>query len=176
MEFSNLVLNRQSTRNYNKNKMIEPEKVTAVLQIARLAPSACNGQPYHFTVVTGEKKNQVAKATMGLGMNKFSIDAPVIIVVSEKPYVPTAGLGAKVLNNDYRSIDIGIAVSYLTLEATNQGLGTCILGWFDESKIKTICNIKEKVRLVITLGYPSENDVLRSKKRKDLEELISYID
>lgn len=176
MEFSNLVLNRQSTRSYNKEKTVEPEKLNAVLQSARLAPSACNGQPYHFTVVTGEIKNQVAKATMGLGMNKFSIDAPVIIVVSEKSYLPTAGLGAKVLHNDYRSIDIGIAVSYLTLEATNQGLGSCIIGWFDQSKIKSICNIKENVRLVITLGYPSENDVLRSKKRKGIDELITYID
>ncbi len=176
MEFSKLVLNRQSTRSYNPNKTVEDEKITAILESVRLSPSACNSQPYHFTICKGETAKQVAKATMGLGMNKFAIDAPVIIVVSEKPYNPTASLGAKVKHNDYRSIDIGIAVSYLTLEATEQGLGTCILGWFDEAKIKSICNIKERVRLVVTLGYPANDDVLRKKKRKSINELVCYID
>ena len=176
MEFSKLVLHRQSTRNFNPNKEIEEDKINLILESARLAPSACNSQPYHFTVCKGETAKQVAKATMSMGLNKFSIDAPVIIVVSEKPYNPTAGLGAKVKHNDYRSIDIGIAVSYLTLEATNQGLGSCIIGWFDELAIKSVCKIKDRVRLVVALGYPSDCDVLRTKKRKKITELVSAID
>ena len=176
MEFSKLVANRQSTRSYNPDRAVEDEKIMAILNSVRLSPSACNSQPYHFTVCKGETAKSVAKATIGLGMNKFSVDAPVIIVVSERPYNVTAGLGAKVKKNDYRSMDIGIAVSLLTLEATAQGLGTCILGYFDEGKIQSICKIKDRVRLVVTLGYPCDGDVIRNKKRKSLEELVTFID
>ena len=110
-----------------------------------------------------------------MGMNKFSLDAPVMIVISEKPYVATASLGAKIKNNDYRSIDIGIAVSYLTLKATELGLGTCILGWFEEKEIQKVLNTTAKIRLVVTLGY-AKNDVIRPKTRKDLDNLVTYID
>ena len=106
-------------------------------------------------------------------MNKFAVDAPVMIVISEESYVPSAALGAKVKKNDYRSIDIGIAAAYVTAEATAQGLGTCILGWFDDEKLRAICDLDKPVRLVITLGYAKEGDTLRAKKRKSLEELVS---
>jgi nitroreductase len=97
-------------------------------------------------------------------------------VISEKPYVKTAALGAKVKGNDYRSIDIGILSAYITAEAAAQGLGTCILGWFDDKAIREICNLESPVRLVITLGYPKEGDKLREKKRKPLDELVSVIE
>ena len=126
-----------------------------------------------MTVCKGEAASKVAAATMGMGMNKFASQAPVVIVVSEEPYNKTAALGAKVKGNDYRSIDIGIAVAYLTAEATAQGLGTCILGWLDDSKIRAICGLEYPVRLVITLGYAKEGDKLRSKKRKELTELVT---
>jgi nitroreductase len=90
------------------------------------------------------------------------------------PYVKSAALGAKVKGNDYRSIDIGIAAAYLTAEATAQGLGTCILGWLDDEKIRGICGLNYPVRLVITVGYPKE-DTLRPKKRKDLNDLVTYL-
>jgi nitroreductase len=112
---------------------------------------------------------------MGMGMNKFAADAPVLIVISEEPYCKTAALGAKVKGNDYRSIDIGIAAAYLTAEATAQGLGTCILGWLDDEKIRKICSLSYPVRLVITLGYAKEDDKLRQKKRKDLDELVTKL-
>ena len=147
----------------------------AILEAARLSPSACNGQPYHFTVCRGEIARQVAKATMGMGMNKFAADAPVLLVISEKPYVKTAALGAKVKGNDYRSIDIGIAAAYITAEAEAQGLGSCILGWLDDEKIRSICNLEGTIRLVITIGYAKEGDKLRAKKRKDMEELVTWL-
>ena len=109
-------------------------------------------------------------------MNKLASDAPVMIVLSEKPYVATAALGAKVKKNDYRSIDIGILSAYLTAEATAQGLSTCILGWLDDSRIREICSLDGAVRLVITLGYASEGDKLRAKKRKDISELSKTIE
>lgn len=174
MNFMEIAQARQSCRAYDETRPVEPEKITAMLEAARLSPSACNGQPYHFTVCRGEKAAEAARATTGLGMNKFAVQAPVLIVISEMPYVKSAAMGAKVKNNDYRSMDIGIATAYLTAEAAAQGLGTCILGWFDDDKLRALCGIDHPVRLVITVGYPKE-ETIRPKKRKDLSELVTEI-
>ena len=173
MNFMEIAQTRQSCRSYDTARPVEAEKIEAMLAAARLAPSACNGQPYHLTVCRGEAAKEVAKATMGMGMNKFAMQAPVLIVISEMPYVKSAALGAKLKKNDYRSIDIGIAAAYLTAEATAQGLGSCILGWLDDDKLRKICGLEFPVRLVITLGYPREDDKLRSKKRKEISDLIT---
>ncbi len=175
MNFQDLIINRQSCRSYEESKAVEPEKLEAILNAARLSPSACNGQPYHLTVCQGEAAGKAAAACMGMGMNKFAAQAPVCIVISEAPYVKTAALGAKVKGNDYRSIDIGIAAAHITLAATELGLGTCILGWLDDGKLRQICGVDGAVRLVITLGYPKADDKLRTKKRKDIEELVSWL-
>lgn len=176
MNFSEIAEARQSCRKYDPARAVEPKKLTAVLKAGQLAPSACNGQPYHFAVCTGESAKAVASAVTGMGMNKFAADAPVMLVLSEEAYVASAALGARVKKNDYRSMDIGIAAAYLTAEAAAQGLGTCILGWFDDKKIRKVCGIDAPVRLVITLGYAAEGDTLRPKKRKSLIELVSYKD
>ena len=175
MNFLEIAQTRQSCRAYEEGQSVEPEKLNAVLEAARLAPSACNGQPYHFTVCRGETARAVAAAVTGMGMNKFAAQAPVLIVVSEKPYVKSAALGAKVKGNDYRSIDIGIAAAYLTAEAAAQGLASCILGWLDDGKIRDICGLDQPVRLVITLGYAKEGDPQRPKKRKALSELVTEL-
>ena len=173
MNFSEIAQTRQSCRSYDPDRPVEEEKLAAILESVRLSPSACNGQPYHITVCRSEVAKQVAKATMGMGMNRFAAQAPVVIVISEKPYVKTAAVGAKLKHNDYRSIDIGIAAAYLTAEATAQGLGTCILGWLDDNTIRELCDLDGAVRLVITLGYAKADDPLRTKKRKTLEELVT---
>ena len=173
MNFTEIALARQSCRSYDESRDVESEKLSAILEAARLAPSACNSQPFHFTVCRGETAKAVAAATQGMGMNKFSSQAPVLIVISEGAYSQSAALGAKVKGNDYRSIDIGITTAYLTAEATAQGLSTCILGWLDDDKIRKICDLDQPVRLVITLGYAKE-DALRAKKRKELSELVTY--
>ena len=174
MNFHEIAQSRQSCRSYDAAREIEEEKLAAILEATQLSPSACNGQPYHLTVCKGEAAKAVATATMGMGMNKFAAQAPVLVVISEEPYVKSAALGAKLKGNDYRSIDIGIAAAYLTAEAAAQGLGSCILGWFDDDKIRKLCDLTDPVRLVITLGYPKEGDPLRTKKRKELQELVSY--
>lgn len=174
MNFTKIAATRQSCRNFDAEKQVEAEKLDAILESARLAPSACNGQPYHITVCTGVVAKAVAKATQGMGMNRFASDAPVQIVISEKPYVRTAAAGAKLKHNDYRSIDIGIVAAYVTAEATAQGLGSCILGWLDSDKIKKECDLKGEVRLVICIGYAKSDDRLRTKKRKSKDELITY--
>ena len=175
MNFTEIAQQRQSCRGYDAQRPVEEEKLDAILNAAQLAPSACNGQPYHLTVCKGDTAQQVAAATQGMGMNKFSSQAPVLIVISEEPYVKSAALGAKLKGNDYRSIDIGIVCAYLTAEAAAQGLSTCILGWLDDDKIRKICGLSHPVRLVITLGYASD-ETLRTKKRKDLQELVTYLD
>ena len=176
MNFTEIANNRQSCRNYDAERAVEQEKLDAILESARLSPSACNGQPYLMNVCRGESAKAVAKAVQGMGMNKFADNAPVLIVISEKPYVASAALGAKVKGNDYRSIDIGILAAYITAEAAAQGLGSCILGWFDDAKLREICSLDAPARLVITIGYPKEGDKLREKKRKDMAEIVKVID
>ena len=176
MNFTEIAEARQSCRSYDPTRAVEAEKLEAILATARLAPSACNGQPYQITVCKGEAAKAAAKATQGMGMNKFATDAPVLLVLSEKPYVASAALGAKVKGNDYRSIDIGILAAYITAEAAAQGLGSCILGWFDDAKLREICHLDAPARLVITLGYAKEGDKLREKKRKEMAEIVKVID
>ena len=100
MDFTKIAQNRQSCRKYDATQMVESEKLDRILESARLSPSACNGQPYQITVCKGESAKKVAAATQGMGMNKFASDAPVLIVLSEMPYVASAALGAKVKKND----------------------------------------------------------------------------
>ena len=162
MNFLEIAKVRQSCRSYNPDRPVEAEKLQAVLEAVRLAPSACNSQPYHLTVCRGETARKVAGAVTGM--------------ISQDAYSKSAALGAKLKKNDYRSMDIGIAAAYLTAEATAQGLSSCILGWLDDTKIRNICNLPDAVRLVIALGYPGEKDAPRIKKRKTLEELVTYMD
>ena len=156
MNFTEIAQNRQSCRSYDPTRPVEDEKLAAILASVRLAPSACNGQPYHLTVCRGETAKTVAAACMGMGMNKFAAQAPILVVISEENYVKSAALGAKLKGNE--------------------GLGTCILGWLDDEKIRGICGLSQPVRLVITLGYPKEGDPLRAKKRKEISQLVTYID
>lgn len=176
MDFLQIAKSRQSCRSYDENRPVEDEKLAAVLEAARLAPSACNGQPYKLTVCRGETAREVAAAVMGMGMNKFAAQAPVLIVMSEMPYTKSAALGAKIKGNDYRSIDIGIACAYLTAEATAQGLSTCILGWLDDNRIRKLCGLEYPARLVICVGYAKADDKLRVKKRKDMDTLVVFKD
>ncbi len=172
MNFQELARTRQSCRAYDGEREVEEEKLAAILETARLAPSACNAQPYLITVCRGETAKKVAPLVMGMGMNKFAADVPVLLVISEGAYTKTAALGAKVKGNDYRSIDIGILAAYLTAAAADLGLSTCILGWLDDERIRALCDLDRPVRLVITLGYAKEGDPLREKRRKPLSELV----
>ncbi|MBO5789345.1 MAG: nitroreductase family protein [Clostridia bacterium] len=173
MDFLRVAQTRYSCRKYDAKREVEAQKLDAILEAGILAPSACNGQPYHITVCRGEKASEVAKLAQDVGINGFASDAPILLVISEKPYVKRAAFGAKIKQNDYRSMDIGILAAYLTAEASSQGLGSCILGWFDGKKIATVCGLDGTVRLLITLGYPL--DELRPKNRKTKEELVDFL-
>lgn len=175
MDFKTIALTRQSCREFDPNRTVEDEKLQAVLEMLRLAPSACNGQAFHVTVCRGNVAKQVADAVTGKGMNQFAKDASVMIVISEKPYLPITARAAKIKGIDYRSMDIGIAAAYITAEATVQGLDTCILGWLDDARIREICDLDTPVHLVIAMGYAPEGYPLREKIRKPLSELTKII-
>ncbi len=171
-----LIQSRQSDRKYS-NKAVEQEKLELILESARLAPSACNSQPWKFVVVTDAAlKLEVAKATHSsiIGLNKFAPQAPVLIViVLEKPKMVTQ-IGGAIKNKEYPLIDIGIAAEHICLMAEEQGLGSCMLGWYDEKKIQKLLNIppNKRIGLVITLGYPDGKK--RKKIRKNENEVISW--
>lgn len=171
--FAELAARRQSCRAYDPARQVEPEKLEACLQAARLAPSACNSQPWHITLAQGSLAAQVGECLRSMGMNKFTAGCPVFAVVTEEGYNPSAAAGAKLKDQDYRSVDIGIMAAHFTLQAADLGLGSCILGWFDEKKLQRLLRTDKRVRLVLALGYPSEGDPLRPKTRKPLDELVS---
>ena len=178
MNFCKLVEKRQSTRLYTE-KPVEKEKIEKCIESARLAPSACNSQPWTFIVVDeNEKVEQIRTAVVDkkVQINKFAIKTPVfVVIVLEKSNV-LARFGAGVKNREFRLIDIGIAAEHFCLQATELGLGTCLIGWFDEKKVKDILNIpdKKRVALVITVGYPPEDYKLREKKRKEKSKMCLY--
>jgi nitroreductase len=174
MDFDTLINTRQSCRQYDPAKEVAEDDILACLEAARLAPSASNAQPLHFTVCTKQLAKEVAVYVQTLGLNKFAVDAPCFIVVSEKGYGLLTAAGSKLTQQDYRSVDIGLAVSYLTLCATSRGLATCILGAFDEKKLKKLLGIKERIRIVVVLGYAVDGYPLRPKNRKSLDELADF--
>ena len=177
MNFMDLVKTRQSVRKYS-NKPVETEKLVQCIEAARLAPSACNSQPWKVVIVNDPVlKEKVAQETHSsvVQFNKFVHTAPVILVlVMEKPNI-SAALGSKIKDMDYAHIDLGIAAEHICLQAAELGLGTCILGWFNEQPIKELLNIpkNKKIGLLISLGYP-ENTEIRKKVRRPLEEVYSF--
>lgn len=175
MEFLQLAASRQSDRAYDKTRAVEREKLERILEAARLSPSACNAQPWKFVVVDEpELAFKIGKATASLGMNKFAKDAPVHILIVEESANITSMLGSHIKDKYFPLIDIGIASAHITLAAEAEGLGSCILGWFDEKTIKSLVGIPEKKRLLldITIGYPAK--AKRTKSRKSKEKIISY--
>ena len=82
--------------------------------------------------------------------------------------------GSRLKGQDYRSVDIGLAVSQLCLMAEERGLGSCILGWFDEAKLQNLLHTQRRIRLVVALGHAAEGYPIRKKQRKPLSELVEF--
>lgn len=171
-----LIISRQSDRKYS-DKTVEKEKLDRIIEAGRMAPSACNAQPWKFIVVTEpmliSKIAEAASAKL-IGMNTFVAQAPVqLIVVREKPNM-SSKVGSTIKNKDYSLIDIGIASENICLQAKAEGIGSCIIGWFDEKMLRKLLAIprSKRVELIITIGYSLSDH--REKKRKPPEETISY--
>jgi len=175
--FFELASRRESCRNFH-NRPVEKEKLTACMEAARLAPSACNSQPWTAHIIRNPKlAAEVAATTQAMGMNRFTSQCPAFIVITEDKALLTATVAGKFKSQDFAAIDIGIMAAHIVLMATELGLGSCILGWFDESRIKELLKIEKtrRVRLVIAVGY-SEDDRPRTKVRKPLEKTSMFID
>ncbi len=177
MDFLEFVSTRQSDRAFDPDKPVEREKLERILQAVQLAPSACNAQPWRLIVVDEpELKNKIADATSSrvLGMNHFTKQAPVHIVLVEENVNLSSGIGGLVKRKDYAQYDLGIATAHLVLAAHAEGLGSCIIGWFNEARMRELLNIPKSKRVVldVVLGYSTQP--FREKKRKSLEEIISF--
>lgn len=178
MKFQELINQRQSVRKY-MDKTVEKEKIEKLIEAVHIAPSACNSQPWKLIIVDEpELKNKVALATFSktVSFNRFAEEAPVIaVLVIEKAKI-IARIGGSIKNQEYPMYDIGIAAAHFCLQATELGLGTCMIGWFDEKKIKELLKIpaKRKVGLVITVGYQPEDYKHRKKIRKPINEICSF--
>ena len=176
-DFMSLVQQRQSDRAFDSDRIVEKEKLERILEAGRLSPSACNAQPWHFIVVDDpELKNKVADATSTkmLGLNHFTKQAPVHIVIVEEKENFSGGFGSWVKDKNFAHVDLGIVAAHICLAAENEGLGSCILGWFNEDKMRKLLNIPSGKRVIldIIIGYSTQEK--RDKKRKSIEQVVSY--
>lgn len=172
--FLELVGKRQSDRAF-LDRTVEPDKLNRILEAARLSPSACNAQPWKMIVLTDpEKRFSVADAATSnvLSMNHFSKQAPVQIVLVEEQANFTSKVGGWIKNKHYPHLDLGILASHICLAAADEGLGSCMLGWCDEKKVRKVLNIpaSKRVMLVILIGYSAQE--VRVKKRKLMEDVV----
>jgi nitroreductase len=173
MNFLELVKKRQSDRAY-LNKTIDRAIIDRCIEAARLAPSACNSQPWSFIVVDDpELKNKVAAKLYDIVMkgNKFVLSAQVfVVIVEEKPNI-TSSIGGLLKGKQFTFLDIGMAAEHFCLQAAEDGLGTCMLGWFDESGVRKLLKIpkNKRIPIVISLGYPANES--RTKVRKTIEKV-----
>lgn len=183
MNIIDLIKKRSSTRSYS-SRPIPRVVIESCLEAARLAPSACNSQPWSFIVVDDpDIKNEIVKKALSgiYKTNDFVKEAPVLIVVVTEHSTYIARMGGQLRNVRYSLIDIGIACEHFILQATELGLGTCWLGWFNEKALKKILGLpkSKKIDVMICMGYPAENirnknTTADKKKRKPLAKIRKY--
>lgn len=166
--FLELAALRRSIRKY-KNTPVEREKLDLCLEAARLAPSACNAQPYKFVVLDepGLKKNFCDAAFGGIyAACGFAAAAPVLVAVVSSKGKVSAWLGNQAQDTNFRLLDIGIAAEHFVLAAAEQGLGTCWLGWFGaKGGAKALgLGAGKKIEVLLSVGYPDENPAPRPRK------------
>ena len=166
MDVLKAIRSRRSVRAYDSRE-VEEDKLVRVLESGRLSPSAGNRQERRFIVVRDARTRKAL--SIAARDQKFVAEAPVVIAACsvEKEYTMACGQLAY-------PIDTAIAVDHMTLQAVEEGLGTCWIGAFDEEKVKEILNIPDNVRVVslLPLGYPS--DIPRPKSRKNLDEIVMW--
>ena len=175
--FQRIVRGRRSIRRFLADP-VEPEKLRACLEAARIAPSAHNVQPWRFVVVDdpGLKDRLAAEAFSGLfAGSKFAAKAPVLIVVLTKPDLLANRLGGRLQGVRYHLIDIGIAGEHAVLQAEELGLATCWMGWFNYRRARRVLAIPRKFKIVaiLAVGY-AEKRPTREPPRRAFEEIVSF--
>ena len=172
-----LIRHRQSCRNFDPARSVEKEKLIDILQAAALSPSACNSQPWRYIAVDEPQRvEQVAQCLQDSGMNKFTGKATAFVVAIEGKQNLTAKVGESLKNQKFSGIDLGLSIAHLVLAAEDVGLSSCILGWFNERKLKMLLGIPKtrRIRLVVALGYAMADDAVREKQRKKFDEVVSF--
>ena len=176
MELEKVILERRSIRKF-LDKPVEREKINACLEAARLAPSACNSQPWEFIVVDDPTVKEMfcKEAFSGVyKMSAWAAKAPVLVAaVSDKgSFVSRAG--SFVRRTEFYLVDHGIACEHFVLRAWDQGLGTCWIGWLNVEKAGKFFNLpaKKKIEHLIAVGYPDETPDPRA--RRPLTEMVFY--
>lgn len=178
MDFNEIVNKRYSCRAYDTEKPLPRDVIEEIIEAGRLSPSACNSQPWRFVVVDDEEKiKEVAKTTQSLllGINKFTPDVKAFIVIVKESKAFSEKVAEIMKKRDYVPYDIGIATATMCYKATELGVGSCILGWYDGDKIKNILSVPDNrsIELVIALGYPKTDEV-PPKRRKNMELVLNY--
>lgn len=168
MSILETIKQRRSVRRYKPDPVPE-DVLRRVLDAARFSPSGKNLQPWKFIIVNDESlKKRLAVASVG---QSFIAEAPLVVVACAFPDDCYSRMG-----NYMKSwpIDVAIAVEHLMLQAQEEGLGTCWIGAFEETEVKSLLNVPQDVKvLALTpLGYPDENP--GSRGRKSLEEIVSH--
>ncbi|MCJ7621504.1 MAG: nitroreductase family protein [Anaerolineae bacterium] len=166
MEFTTLVESRYSVRSY-KTDPIEEKKLQKVLQAARLAPTATNRQAFQFLVVHTKGREEELKR---IYRSDWFTQAPLVVCACGIPAENWVRMDGK----NYNDVDVAIAMDHLILAATDAGLGTCWIGAFDAEAAKEVLGLPPGVEPIAftPLGYPADEP--RSKKRKELSELVRY--
>jgi len=178
MALLDLVKHRKSIRDF-LDVPVEREKIMMCLEAARLAPSACNSQPWKFIVVDDRQlKNKLCHAAFsGIYLvNSFCKMAPVIVVVVSEKSKFLARISGMFRGTKYYLIDIGIAIEHFVLQAEDLGLGTCWIGWFNEQAVKPILNVPphKKIDILIALGYYDEAKVCSEHGREPIDKIASF--
>ena len=176
MSFMELANNRQSDRAFTAEEVSRKDLLKCV-QAAQLAPSACNSQPWKFIIIDDAalvKEAGKAVSDNPMGINKFAETAPVLVAVVEEPATLMPKIQGKVDSNRWAQFDLGSATEHFCLQAAELGLGTCIMGAFNEAALKALLQVPETSRIfvVLAVGHPSGNT--RTKTRKELNAIHCF--
>jgi nitroreductase len=175
--FINLVKRRTSCRSYDP-KPIPKEHLELLLEAARLAPSACNKQPWRFVVVQDEsvRMRLIGEALLAGIPMKWAAHAGAIIALGMEKSAITHKIAPKISGVDYPLLDLGIAGEHLVLQAEALGLGTCWIGWIRPKEVRRIVGWPRSIEPVslITVGWPSSAD-RKSRPRLCMEDIARWI-
>jgi nitroreductase len=167
MDFLDLVKKRRSVRNY-LDKPVEEPLLEKVLEAGRLAPSACNKQPWVFIVLRDNSSRQKLEQVYN---KAWFLHAPIVIAVC----CDRSASWKRADGRDYGDIDAAIALDHMTLAATEAGLGTCWIGAFNAAQARIILKLPDKIDPVAftPLGYPGDEAAIK-KFRKKLAEIVFW--
>ena len=177
MALMDIIRSRHSVRSYS-DRPVEREKLLQCLEAARLAPSACNAQPWRFIVADDPaiKEKLAGAAFGGIYAMDFAKKAPVLVaIVADQHSIPSRA-GGTIRRVDFSLLDLGIAGEHFVLQAHELGLGCCWIGWFDAVAAGKVLGVPrgKKVVYLLSVGYPAGEAAVPPHKRKAIEEMSGF--